>query len=507
MERLGSITISRAYWGQERAAFVMSENALSWLLPFLLGLPVAYASYQGWAIVAFALVIAGLCFCFFLARPEFGICLFLTTMLLTNPDVLQGVGLLTPNNVLGLVFSGLLLTRLYANRDLWFVREKELWILLLLFIWFLLSTGASEFTLPHLRFSLIVDKRVAGRDLTFLEFKNFVSRVAFVIFFVNFITTRRHIKLFLFVFLSCIVIALPFAGYNFLHNGGADARVTAGKDFIGGGSDWLSNEPRFAFMCLVSALLQLYFAAISRNTLIRLCTVPGICLSLGMIILSGSRSGFLMVGLSGAWLFFRSRNLKLQTRLMLVSAGAVVAVIFFLLLPPLTQQRLLNLNPFHPQGEGTHSTEVRVATIEESLAIFARYPLFGVGLGNFRWINTYFHGNFKPPHNSYLWALAEGGVFCLLFYFFLFYCMQTRLRMLREKFRSDPELPWIGDVVSFYFYVFLFFSLFADIWLDEIHLYILLGLILSLTHLPQETPIAQEMKSYNLSFLSRHNRG
>lgn len=95
----------------------------------------------------------------------------------------------------------------------------------------------------------------------------------------------------------------------------------------------------------------------------------------------------------------------------------------------------------------------------------------------------------------------------MLFYFFLFYCMQTRLRMLREKFRSDPELPWIGDVVSFYFYVFLFFSLFADIWLDEIHLYILLGLILSLTHLPQETPIVQEVKSYNLSFLSRNKRG
>jgi hypothetical protein len=349
----------------------------------------------------------------------------------------------------------------------------------------------SEFTLPHLRYPLIVDKRVAGRDLTLMELKNFVSRVAFVVFFTNFITTRRHIKLFLLVFLSCILIVIPFAGYNFMHSSGADTRVTAGKDFIGGGSDWLSNEPRFAFMCLISGILQFYFAATSRNILVKLCAVPGICLSLGMIILSGSRSGLLMVGLLGVWVFFRGNKLKLQTRLMLVSAGAVVVVVFFLLLPPLTQQRLLNLNPFHPQGEGTHSTEVRTATIQESLAIFARYPLSGVGLGNFRWINTYFFGNFKPPHNSYLWSLAEGGVFCLLLYLALFYCMHARLRILREKFRTDLELPLIGDVVSFYFYLFLFFSLFADLWLDEVHLYILLGLILSLSHCPSTTSASQ----------------
>ena len=140
-----------------------------------------------------------------------------------------------------------------------------------------------------------------------------------------------------------------------MHSSGADARVTAGKDFIGGGSDWLSNEPRFAFMCLVSGILQFYFAATSRSTLVKLCAVLGICLSLAMIILSGSRSGLLMVGFLGVWVFFRRNNLKLQTRLMLVSAGAVVVVVSFLMLPPLTQQRLLNLNPFHPHGEETHS--------------------------------------------------------------------------------------------------------------------------------------------------------
>lgn len=493
MDRIGSVTLRRRRWEKEYA--LLSEDSFSWLLPFCLGLPVAYASYQGWAMVAFALVIAGACFCCFLARPEFGVCLFISTMLLTNPDILHGVGLLTPNNVLGLAFGVLLLARLYATRDPWFLRERELWVLLLLFLWFILSSGVSEFTLPHLRYPIIIDKRVAGRDITLLQFKNFVSRVAFVVFFANFLTTRRHVKIVLLVFLSCILLVIPFAGYNFMHSSGADARVTAGRDFIGGGSDWLSNEPRFAFMCLVSGVLQFYFAATSRNPLVKLCAVPGILLSLGMIILSGSRSGLLMVGLSGAWIFFRANALKLQTRLMLVLAGGVVSVVFFLLLPPLTQQRLLNLNPFNPQGEGTHSTEVRVATIEESLQIFARYPLFGVGLGNFRWVNTYFHGNFKPPHNSYLWSLAEGGVFCLLLYLMLFYCMHTRLRSLREKFRFDPELPLIGDMVSFYFYVFLFFSLFADLWLEEVHLYILLGLMLALSHLSSVTPTVEAVSA------------
>ena len=187
MERLGSVAISQGSWGHERTSLRLSEDTFSWLLPFFLGLPVAYASYQGWAVVALALVVAGACFCFFLARPELGICLFITTMLLTNPDVLQGIGLLTPNNVLGLAFSVLLLVRLYGGQDPWFLWEKELWILFFLFVWFLLTTGVAEFTLPHLRYPLIVDKHAAGHDLTLLELKNFDSRVAFVVFFVNFL--------------------------------------------------------------------------------------------------------------------------------------------------------------------------------------------------------------------------------------------------------------------------------------------------------------------------------
>jgi hypothetical protein len=73
--------------------------------------------------------------------------------------------------------------------------------------------------------------------------------------------------------------------------------------------------------------------------------------------------------------------------------------------------------------------------------------------------------------------------------------MYTRLPALRDKFRSDPELPFIGDIISCYFYLFLFFSLFADLWVEEIHLYLLLGLILSLSHLPAIPPTANDTSS------------
>ncbi len=43
------------------------------------------------------------------------------------------------------------------------------------------------------------------------------------------------------------------------------------------------------------------------------------------------------------------------------------------------------------------------------------YPLFGVGLGNFREVSRQIYGDafYRPPHNSYLWATSEGGVLVL----------------------------------------------------------------------------------------------
>jgi O-antigen ligase len=75
-----------------------------------------------------------------------------------------------------------------------------------------------------------------------------------------------------------------------------------------------------------------------------------------------------------------------------------------------------------------------------------------------------------------VWVLSEGGIICTVLYGILFLTLFRRLRTIRRLYRDDPDLPYIGEWLSFYLVTFLFFSLFADIWLEEPHLYLIAGL-------------------------------
>src|SRR5262249_18640086 len=78
-------------------------------------------------------------FGFVLARPEYGIALFLSTFLMTYPESLQGSGLLTVNNVLGGLFLILIAYRQYHEQDWWFLRTRELHLLAFILLMFYVS--------------------------------------------------------------------------------------------------------------------------------------------------------------------------------------------------------------------------------------------------------------------------------------------------------------------------------------------------------------------------------
>lgn len=451
-----------------------------------LGLALGSSAYLGHAYLGLALIIASGGFFLILMRPIIAIIVLISTMLLTYPDVLAGSGLLTINNLLGITLFLIMLVKIYLNHDAWIVHQREIQILALLFIVLLLFTTIAETLLPKVANTLVTETKSGifrpVRDLTSVRFKDFFSRFAFLIFLVYFTPTKKHVKLIMLSLLACILVALPAAFTNLVGGMTNDERVTAGFG-IGGGSGWLSNENRFAFMCLLGMSMLFYFATTTKSRFITFVTIPLMLGFISLIFLSGSRSGMLSLAITGGWLLTRKGAMSLQARLTALVLVGVVSMALFFTLPVRLQERLLNLNPLNPQGEGAHSTEVRVTTLVESIGIFARYPLTGVGVGNFRWVNFYYNDNFKPPHNSYMWSLAEGGMFCFLLYMVLFRTLFKRFRELRRLFHQDPELPYIGEWLSFYLITFLFFSFFADVWLEEIHIYMIAGLAIILHRL------------------------
>ena len=96
------------------------------------GAAMAVATWIGgqWPLTLLVLLFVGASFVVVLNRPHIGISLFLTTFLINYPGVARGVGPLTINNLLGIMFLALLAWNYYTTRDTWYLREPLLWMLM-----------------------------------------------------------------------------------------------------------------------------------------------------------------------------------------------------------------------------------------------------------------------------------------------------------------------------------------------------------------------------------------
>ena len=115
--------------------------------------------------------------------------------------------------------------------------------------------------------------------------------------------------------------------------------------------------------------------------------------------------------------------------------------------------------------------------------MFLSAPLLGVGPGDFRWLHRerypYALSAGRPNHNSYLWAATEGGIPTVLLYLVLFYSIWRDLRTAQRLYPQGDVLWHVTRFLRGFFFIWVFFSIFADFWL-EVHLYLIAGLAMLL---------------------------
>lgn len=438
------------------------------------GAAMAVAAWIGgqWPLTLLVLLLVGAAFVVVLNRPHIGISFFLTTFLINYPGVARGVGPLTINNLLGIMFIGLLAWNYYTTRDTWYLREPLVWMLMAIGVVLVASTVAAEYRFPDAHIQRLIERPVgvtAGFDFTGRWLFQHFSRVAFVVFVLTFVRTPAQLRTVFVTMLACILAAVPPALLQLVQGGtGSEFRIDV--EIV----NWADNENRFAFGCVLGVSLLFHLWITSRSLLTKLTAAFGMLLLIPLVLLAASRSGFLglcLLGflmLSGAF-GARAKGLFSAARLAgVVGFAGVVLLTFLVLVPPKAQERILNINPFAQQRlEGSTSTAFREAAIGHSLDLIRMHPILGVGVGNFRWVNRYYHGFFKPPHNSYLWAAAEGGLVLLGAYLLLFRQLWRRFGRLRAAYTTDAELPLFAHWLRVYMVLFLFFSFFADVWLEE----------------------------------------
>jgi O-antigen ligase len=425
------------------------------------------------------------------ARPEYGIAIFLSTFLMAYPRWLQGAGYLTLNNVLGGIFLILLTYKVYREQDLWFLRCPEVQILgfIIFTYWF-----SEHFNEPDpYRVSLL------GAGFYFAEgLRTFINRAAFTLFFVVFIRTPAHVRMIYLLAVAFMVFTALTGVQGVLRGGGLKGyrAFTETSELVAGQAGLIraaGNPNRLAMFSILAIAALWFLMQYLRLPALRVLIVPTMVLLALAVFMTASRSGLLGL-LVCATAMLLDGGFDLRKILTFGLASLLLVSVVGQFVPEKSLERITNLpgTETAASGEGSASIERRQGAIAVAWEMFKESPILGVGMGNWavaRFLKDpgYTAGS---PHNSYLLALVEGGMFCLLGFLALMWRTWVNLRFA-ERHVVDPasplfDLAWIVKSAKVSLLVLIFFSMVADLW-NLVILFMLVGLSVVVRRLVEQT--------------------
>jgi hypothetical protein len=410
------------------------------------------------------LLLAGLAglFCLWLFKnPHWGVLAIFTFWIIKFSPALFGSRYLALPYIIAALLCVPLALSLLRDREVWVWRVPQVKYLLAIGALFLVSTVWADYKYPISYFPQF--------DRTADAMREFVTHFLFLVFFLYFVNTRRRLELAVWLAVTLVVASVASAYVNLLS---VSNWQRANASFGVG-----TNPTSFPYVSLFGASLLWCYYSTAQTTRWKGWIVPFLVGLPVMAIASGSRTGLLQFLVFGALLVVdRSGSWSSSKRIRGVLLLACVLILVSVLVPTVAVLRSTSFTT-SVGGAGGHSLNERVNIVYSGVAIAASDPLLGVGIGNFVWLNTSLYGLKKAPHNSYLWALAEGGIGVLILYLLLFratYRMLTRLEAA-----GPPDLLWLAKGLKFNLILLLVFSLTDDTWLTTLF-YFLLGATIAL---------------------------
>lgn len=406
-------------------------------------------------------IVGGIFTFFILHRPHLGVVILLAVWLTGFSPRLFGARFLTVPYVIGAILFFCLGLAILRERGFWAWRVSQIKILFVIGILFFLSTWWNygdplSILLPHL-------------DLTERLLQDFITRFVFLIFFIQFINTRRRIELLVLITLG-VIVAAAWTGASYFLSGGGRARAAFSL---------AANPNRLAFICVFATSLLWFYRSLGHAAWLKSLMAPLLFLLPTVALATGSRSGFLQLLALAAIIIKEQEGWSPLKRARSFFLLGSVALLLFVAVPAAQFMRATTFDPT-AQAPGKESLNKRIVRVWHLLDTAASNPIFGIGIGNFGWFNQITYGDTRRPHNSYLGALAEGGIGVLALYLLLFYVTYQMLRQLERA--GPPELLWLSKGLRVGFILFLIFSAFADFWYSDF-LYVIVGLAVVITRL------------------------
>ena len=248
-----------------------------------------------------------------------------------------------------------------------------------------------------------------------------LKAIVIFIVLVNVVRTENRLRLLIWLAFAVSVYLSYYAIVDYMTGNFREGSAFYNNQRIGGVIRGLfGNSNDLALHLVTMVPLAIGFAFATKRMFRRLLYIACAALFIGAIVVTFSRGGFLGLFVASLVLV-RKIGRKNKT----LSTGALVAALLLLLtLAPATYSSRLG-TIFSSASDATGSSTQRTEILKRSIWVTLRYPLFGVGVGNFHYKSV----QELVTHNAYTQVSAEMGIPALVVYIML---MVYPLRRLRE---------------------------------------------------------------------------
>jgi putative inorganic carbon (hco3(-)) transporter len=191
------------------------------------------------------------------------------------------------------------------------------------------------------------------------------------------------------------------------------------------------NSNDLALHLVTMIPISFVLALENKNPLRRILFWGITLLMIAAVIITFSRGGFLGL-IAMSLVLVRKIGRRNKTA---AFAALALGVIFFLAVAPASYSGRLS-TIFNSASDITGSSSQRTEVLKRSIWVALRYPLFGVGLGNFHHKSAQELGT----HNAYTQVAAETGIAAMIAYIIFLVHPLRKLRMIeRELFERNEN--------------------------------------------------------------------
>lgn len=311
----------------------------------------------------------------------------------------------------------------------------------------------------------------------------FASRIA---------NTEKKFNSIVWLYIGSLIFTVITVSFNYYTTGGT---LNMGIQRAGGIGEG-GADPNTIANTLVIGIPFIYFLLRHYKSMaIRTLFIGLMFLSVWTIILTGSRGGMLGVIVVVMLLALSTRFKVVTTFIAIMLLG-----IFIVIMPDQYKERFTSIFSMYESDQtgAAESAQGRVDGLVKGFVFLSQRPLFGVGIGNFKWQNRVQYGKWLDSHNLLGKLVGELGLVGLICFGFLIYTMVSSIQMIKyiyHRFKWKNDFNWYIIEATTYSLIIMAYqglishNLFRDNW------YIFACFIVIITAITNER--LKNMKSEN----------